>query len=94
MSTLTQNKSLTGSGEWKALEDHWQQMQSLHMRDMFSADPDRSEQMSMTGCGILLDYSKNRITSETLGLLFGLARSMDLPEWIDRMFRGEPINST
>jgi len=91
---LTQNISLTGSSEWKALEGHWQQIQSLHMRELFDTNPDRFEQMSMTSCGILLDYSKNRISSETMDLLFGLARATGLPDWIGRMFRGEPINTT
>lgn len=91
---MTHNKTLTGSSEWEALEGHWQQIQPQHMRELFDSNPDRFEQMSMASCGIMLDYSKNRITSETMDLLFGLARAAGLPDWIGRMFSGEPINTT
>ncbi|MCP3669281.1 MAG: glucose-6-phosphate isomerase [Gammaproteobacteria bacterium] len=91
---LIQNKSVTGSNEWKALERHWQEIQSSHMRDMFARNPDRFQQLSLSSCGILLDYSKNRVTGETMELLFRLARTVDLPGWINRMFLGEPINGT
>jgi glucose-6-phosphate isomerase len=64
------------------------------MRDLFAADPGRAERFSAEACGLFLDVSKNRITDETLRLLTALARQQDVPGWRERMFRGEPINST
>ncbi len=64
------------------------------MRDMFAADPARFSRFSFETCGILLDYSKNRITEETMRLLFALARERGVEEWREKMFHGEPINST
>ncbi len=64
------------------------------MRELFAADPGRCEQFALDACGILLDYSKNRITSTTMELLLQLARAVDVPSWRDRMFAGEPINNT
>ncbi len=64
------------------------------MREMFERDPQRFERFSLECCGILLDYSKNRITEETVKLLLDLARQADLPAWINKMFQGEKINST
>ncbi len=91
---LTQNKSVTGTDQWRALAEHWQQIQPSHMRDMFARSPDRFQQLSLNSCGILLDYSKNRISGETMALLFHLAQAVDLPEWVNRMFQGEAINGT
>ncbi|HEX9007312.1 MAG TPA: glucose-6-phosphate isomerase, partial [Bacteroidota bacterium] len=86
--------ALTQSPAWKALEDHYGQVRNLHMRELFAADPDRFKRFSLETCGIFLDYSKNRITPETLPLLFALARQARLEEWRDRMFSGEKINTT
>jgi len=91
---LTQNKSVTGTDQWKALEEHWQQIKPSHMRDMFARDPERFQRLSLSSCGILLDYSKNRISGETMELLFHLAQTVDIPGWINRMFQGETINGT
>jgi len=91
---LTQKKSVTGTEQWKALEKHWQQIKTSHMRDMFASDPERFQQLSLSSCGILLDYSKNRINGESMELLFDLARALDIPGWIGRMFQGEAINGT
>lgn len=88
MSNLTQSKA------WKALEDHQREIGSRHMREMFSADPQRFEKFSVKWHDFLVDYSKNRVTSETMPLLFDLARQVDLGGWIGKMFRGEKINST
>lgn len=79
---------------WKALEAHFSNMRDQHMRDWFTEDPSRFEKFSTSFNNILLDYSKNRITSETLDLLLNLAKEADLPAWIEKMFSGEAINFT
>ncbi|MET0065878.1 MAG: glucose-6-phosphate isomerase [Candidatus Thiodiazotropha sp.] len=80
--------------EWHALEQHWAEIEPVLMRDLFQQTPERSEQMSLRQCGILLDYSKNRITGRTLSLLLALAQSVDLDGWRRRMFSAERINIT
>ena len=80
--------------EWKALSEHWKKTESKHLRDLFAADPQRAETFSLTACDLLLDYSKNRITAETMHLLVGLAESVGLREKIEAMFTGEKINRT
>ncbi len=80
--------------EWKALEAHKKAMESVHMRDLFDQDPHRFERYSIYFNDILFDYSKNRITDETLKLLFDLARMRDVRGWTERMFLGEKINFT
>ena len=79
---------------WQLLLKHFESIRPMHMRDMFAADPARFSRFSLEACGLLLDYSKNRITEETMRLLFGLARECHVEEWRDKMFRGELINST
>ncbi|HIE56408.1 MAG TPA: glucose-6-phosphate isomerase, partial [Chromatiaceae bacterium] len=79
---------------WQALQAHAQQVKSLKLRDLFSADPHRFQKFSLRQDELLLDYSKNRITSKTLQLLFELAEAAALQTWIERMFRGEHINNT
>ncbi len=86
--------TLTESPAWKALEDHYHRVRDLHMRELFAADPDRFRRFSLEQCGIFLDYSKNRITPDTLPLLFNLARQARVEEWRDRMFSGQKINTT
>ncbi|MEO5341826.1 MAG: glucose-6-phosphate isomerase [Gammaproteobacteria bacterium SHHR-1] len=76
------------------LQQHWRQMADVQMQDLFTSDPQRFERFSLEACGILLDYSKNRIRDETLGLLGQLAEERQLPTWIQRMFSGEAINNT
>jgi glucose-6-phosphate isomerase len=76
------------------LQQHWRQMQQVQMKDLFAADPGRFARFSLESCGILLDYSKNRINAETLSLLGQLAEERQLPAWIERMFSGEAINNT
>jgi len=80
--------------EWKALSDHWKKTESVHLRDLFATDPQRAETFSLTACDLLLDYSKNRITGETMHLLVGLAESVGLRGKIEAMFTGEKINRT
>jgi len=79
---------------WKKLEAHYHQVSKQHMRDWFSADPERFEKYSLRFKDILLDYSKNRITGETWQLLLQLAVECDVKTWIGKMFSGEKINST
>ncbi|MGA2443235.1 MAG: glucose-6-phosphate isomerase [Tepidisphaeraceae bacterium] len=86
--------SLTQSNAWKALSAHYQKISSVHMRDLFAQDPKRFEKFSLRFGDILLDFSKNRITDETLRLLLDLARHARIEDWRDRMFRGEKINIT
>ena len=87
-------KAVNRSEEWKALERHWQEMQPRQMRDMFEQDPQRFSRMSVRTCGMLLDYSKNRVSPETMRLLLRLAERADVAGWIGRMFEGERINTT
>lgn len=88
MSPLVESKS------WQALEIHYRTVSSKHMRDMFDEDKLRFEKFSIRWNDFLLDYSKNRITEETMRLLFDLARSVNVEGWRDRMFRAEAINFT
>ena len=85
---------LTERPAWKALEAHYQQVRELHLRKLFEDDPGRGERMSAEAVGLYLDYSKNRITDETLRLLVQLAEESGLRTRIDAMFRGEKINFT
>ena len=79
---------------WKALESHYKEVSKLHLRELFAEDPERGERMAVDAVGLYLDYSKNRITDETLELLFRLAEESGLQSRIDAMFRGEKINVT
>ncbi|EUJ10509.1 glucose-6-phosphate isomerase [Methylophilaceae bacterium 11] len=88
MATLTQHPS------WQALCQHQKLTSTQHMRDLFNADPKRYETFSMQCGDLLLDYSKHRITTETLNLLFQMAREANIEGWRDRMFSGEKINIT
>ncbi len=86
--------SITQSPEWKALEEHYQQLGDLHLRDLFEEDPSRGDTMNLEACDLYLDYSKNRVTPETIRLLVDLAESIDLRAHIDDMFAGKKINIT
>src|SRR6266436_6260524 len=88
------NHLLTARPAWKALGAHHQKVQGLHLRKLFASDPQRGERMTAEAAGILLDYSKNRITDETLKLLIQLADESGLRARIDAMFKGEKINAT
>jgi glucose-6-phosphate isomerase len=79
---------------WKDLKTHSKEIQKLHLRDLFAADAQRGKRMAIEALGIYLDYSKNRVTDETLKLLIQLAEEADLRSRIDAMFRGEKINVT
>jgi glucose-6-phosphate isomerase len=77
---------------WKALEQHYSEISGRHLRDLFDEDKSRGERLTAEGAGLYLDYSKNRITDETLRLLIQLARESGLAERRDMMLRGERVN--
>src|SRR5512135_3119889 len=85
---------LTERQTWKRLATHYQQVRDLHLRNLFAGDPTRGERMTVEAVGLYLDYSKNRITDETLKLLLQLAEDCGLRGRIDAMFRGDKINVT
>jgi glucose-6-phosphate isomerase len=87
-------QALTDRDAWHALEAHYHSIKNLHLRQLFAEDPLRGERFIAEAAGIYLDYSKNRITSETLCLLVQLAGECNLRDRITAMFRGEPINCT
>ena len=92
--TATPRPALTERPAWKALDAHFQKMRDVHMRSLFADDPKRGERFTAEAAGIYLDYSKNRVTAETIDLLVQLAEECGLSERIDAMFRGEKINIT
>ena len=77
---------------WALLEKHYQKLKAVHLRQLFADDRERGESLAIEAAGLYLDYSKNRITDETLRLLLQLARESELREQIDAMFRGDKIN--
>src|SRR5262245_8695912 len=79
---------------WRALGSHYTKVSKLHLRELFEEDPERGERMTAEAVGLFLDYSKNRITDETLELLFRVAEEAGLQSRIDAMFHGEKINRT
>src|SRR5215467_1418133 len=85
---------LSQAKAWKDLAGHHDRIRDLHLRDLFADDQQRGERMSLEAAGIYLDYSKNRVTGETLDLLVGLAEERQLRTRIDAMFSGEKINVT
>ena len=87
-------QSLTARPSWKALESHYQKVRQSHLRQLFADDPKRGERLTTEAVGLYLDYSKNRVTDETLNLLLQLAEESGLRARIDAMFRGEKINIT
>ncbi len=85
---------LTERPAWKALDAHYQEIRSQHLRTLFASDPERGQRFTAEAAGIFLDYSKNRITAKTLDLLVQLAGEAGVRERRDAMFRGEKINIT
>jgi glucose-6-phosphate isomerase len=86
--------ALTQRPAWKALDAHYQDIREVHLRELFAGDPQRGERLTAEAVGIYLDYSKHRITDETVRLLVRLAEECGLRERINAMFRGEKINDT
>ena len=87
-------ESLTKQKAWKKLQTHYKKTKELHLRDLYAGDPQRGKRLTAEAAGIFLDYSKNRITDETVKLLIRLAEESGLRERIDAMFRGDKINVT
>lgn len=85
---------LTDLPSWQSLTEHQKKVAPLHMRDLFAKDRERFKKFSVQAEGLLLDYSKHRITEETLPLLFKLVREANVEQWRDRLFAGEKINIT
>ncbi|HMC58457.1 MAG TPA: hypothetical protein VKJ01_04630, partial [Candidatus Solibacter sp.] len=85
---------LTELPAWKALENHWRAIQGTHLRSLFADDPARAEDFAIDAAGIYFDFSKNRITRDTLPLLIDLANQCGLAGRIAAMFRGDKINRT
>ena len=84
--------ALREGAAWSALESHHREVGHLHLRDLFAQDPKRGEAMTAEAAGLFLDYSKNRITAETIGLLVALAEERGMPARREAMFAGERIN--
>jgi glucose-6-phosphate isomerase len=80
--------------EWQDLSNHWKTIEPMHLRELFAADENRAAAFSLSACDLLLDYSKNRVTAETLEKLVALAEACGLREKIEAMFTGEKINET
>ena len=87
-------RPLTEKPAWKALGTHYWNVRNVHLRSLFADDPHRGERMAAEGAGLYLDYSKNRITDETIRLLVNLAEECGLRQHIEAMFQGEKINVT
>ena len=85
---------LTKRSPWRALQTHFESIRELHLRELFAKDPVRGERMTVEGAGLFLDYSKNRVTDETVKLLVRLAEESGLAARIEAMFRGDKINVT
>src|SRR3954470_11322688 len=85
---------LTDRPAYLALKKHFDEIEPLHLRDLFGQDPKRAESFSVEAAGLYLDYSKNRVTGNTMSLLIALANECGLRGRIDAMFHGEPINVT
>jgi glucose-6-phosphate isomerase len=92
--TGTRTALITQGQAWSALAAHYEIVRKLHLRKLFADDPHRGERLTAETAGLYLDYSKNRITDETLELLFRLAQECDLQARIEAMFRGDKINLT
>jgi glucose-6-phosphate isomerase len=86
--------SITASSAWRALQAHAEDLRGRHLRELFSSDSERFQRFSLRLDDLLLDYSKNRITEQTMKLLLDLARLADVEGWREKMFAGEKINFT
>ena len=88
------NSLISHSATWAGLKTHQHYLAQVHLRDLFALDNQRFEKFSVEACGLLLDYSKNRLTSDTLALLLKLAAETNLQDWISRLFQGKKVNNT
>ena len=87
-------KARTRRNAWTALQTHYRKVRERHLRELFAEDPGRGKRLSVEAAGIFLDYSKNRVTDETVKILIQLAEESGLRSYIDAMFRGDKINFT
>jgi glucose-6-phosphate isomerase len=94
MESLVTAAMISETSEWAALRSHFDDVRERHLRDLFANDPERASVLSVEADGVYLDYSKNRLTSETIRLLVALAERAGLHQRIDAMFGGERINAT
>src|ERR1700750_448836 len=85
---------ITATEEWSALAEHYGAIADLHLRTLFDDDPGRADALTASGADLVLDYSKHRITRDTLPLLAAVARAAGLPERTEAMFSGEHINTS
>ncbi|ANY09699.1 glucose-6-phosphate isomerase [Pseudonocardia sp. HH130630-07] len=92
--TNVTGRDITATPEWTALTEHAAEVEPRHLRALFESDPDRAAALTAVGADLVLDYSKHRITRETIGLLAGLARAAGLPERTEAMFTGEHVNTS
>jgi glucose-6-phosphate isomerase len=92
--TTTASTPLRERPSWRALAEHYEHVRGLHLRELFAAEGDRAERFSVEGAGLYLDYSKNRVSDDTMGLLLALAEESGLRAHIEAMFNGERINVT
>lgn len=86
--------NLTDTPEWRALERHHADIKDVHLRDLFAVEPERGTRFSLQAADVFADFSKNRVTDETMGLLFGLAEAANIEVARDAMFAGKKINTT
>jgi glucose-6-phosphate isomerase len=88
------NQRLTEAPSWGALQAHYEKVKDIQLRELFAGDPSRGDRLTAEAAGLYLDYSKNRITDETIRLLVRLAKERGVADRRDAMFRGEKINIT
>ena len=91
---MLESKPLKETPAWNALQAHYKELKDIHLRKLFADDPERGDHFTVDGADLYLDFSKNRITDETVRLLVQLARERGVAERRDAMFRGEKINVT
>ena len=91
---IEKDDKLINSPAWQALTKHYEENKSVHILDLFAADPKRFENFSQQQGNLLLDYSKNRVSKDTLALLFDLAKQAGVEDWREKLFSGEKINTT
>src|SRR5579875_881370 len=85
---------ITETAEWKALQEHFVKVSKLHLRQLFADDPRRAQSMTVEAADLVLDYSKNRLTAETISLLVAVAEKAGLRRRTEQMLSGEHINVT
>ena len=87
-------KSITSTPQWNALSNHFDEIKDVHLRELFNEDTKRGTSLTLEAVGLYLDYSKNRVSAQTIDLLIDLAKACGLPDRIEAMFKGDKINIT